>query len=58
MSVDHGAVRGYDHKAGGGGNTLDLVKHMLLRDEANAIRWLRDQGLIDSPWHDRENAIG
>ena len=58
MSVDHGAVRGYDHKAGGGGNTLDLVKHVLLRDEANAIRWLRGQGLIDSPRHDRENAVG
>ena len=58
MSVDHGAVRGYDHKAGGGGNTLDLVKHVLLRDEVNAIRWLRGQGLIDSPRHDRENAVG
>ena len=44
--------------SGGGGNTLDLVKHVLLRDEANAIQWLRGQGLIDSPRHDRENAVG
>ena len=36
----------YDHKGGGGGDTLDLVKHVLRRDEANAIRWLKDQGLI------------
>ena len=39
----------YDHKAGGGGDTLDLVKHVLRLDEANAIRWLKDQGLIRSP---------
>ena len=39
----------YDHKAGAGGDTLDLVKHVLRRDEANAIRWLRDQGLIGRP---------
>ena len=37
----------YDHKAGNGGDTLDLVKHvLLLRDETNAIRWLKAQGLI------------
>ena len=36
----------YDHKAGAGGDALDLVKHVLRRDEANAIRWLKDQGLI------------
>ena len=39
----------YDHKAGVGGDPLDLVKHVLRRDEANAMRWLKDQGLIDSP---------
>ena len=41
----------YDHKSGSGGETLDLVKHVLRRDEANAIQWLQDQGLIDHPQH-------
>ena len=44
----------YDHKAGGGGNPLDLVKHVLLHDEANAIRWLKDQGLIGRRQHNQE----
>lgn len=39
----------YDHKAGTGGDTLDLVKHVLRSAEANAMRWLRDQGLDRSP---------
>ena len=42
----------YDHQAGGGGDALDLVKRVLRRDEANAMRWLTDQGLIDGPQHD------
>ena len=46
----------HDHKASGGGNTLDLVQHVLLHDEANAIRWLKDQGLIGRPQHDQETA--
>ena len=29
----------YDLKAGGGGNTLDLVEHVLRRDEANSTAW-------------------
>ena len=47
----------YDHKAGNGGDTLDLVKHVLLRDEANAIQWLTDQGLIGRPQHDQEDCV-
>ena len=47
------ALRVGDHKAGGGGNTLDLVKHVLLHDEANAIRWLKDQGLIGRRQHNQ-----
>lgn len=32
----------YDHKAGNGGDTLDLVKHVLRRrDEAETIQWLK-----------------
>ena len=47
----------YDHKSGNGGDTLDLVKHVLRRDEANAIRWLKDQGLIGRPQHDQEDCV-
>ena len=39
----------HDHKAGVGGDMLDLVKHVLLRDEANAVSWLKEQGLIGRP---------
>ena len=42
MSVDHGAVTWSDHKAASGGDTLDPMKHVLLCDEVNAIRWLKD----------------
>ena len=50
VHVGHGTW--YDHQAGVGGDPLDLVKHVLRRDEANAMRWLKDQSLIDSPQHD------
>ena len=36
----------HDHKAGVGGDALDLVKHVLRRDEAHAVSWLKEQGLI------------
>ena len=32
----------YGHKAGNSGDTLDLVMHVLLRDEENTIRRLKD----------------
>ena len=54
VHVGHGTW--YDHKAGVGGDPLDLVKHVLRRDEANALRWLKDKGLIDYPQHGREAA--
>ena len=38
-----------DRKANVDGTTLDLVKRALSCDEANAMRWLRDQGLIRPP---------
>ena len=56
VHVGHGTW--YDHKAGVGGDPLDLVMRVLQCDEANALRWLNDKGLIDSPRHDREDAVG
>ena len=50
----HGAD-GADRKADVGGDTLDLVvKHVLLRDAAKGIRWLKDHGLIGRPWHESD----
>jgi hypothetical protein len=46
----------YDHKAGNRGDTLDLVKHVLRRDEAETIQWLKDQGLISRLRRDRKTA--
>ena len=48
----------YDHKAGVGGDPLDLLKRVLKGDEANALRWLKDKGLIDNHRHDREDPVG
>ena len=56
VHVGHGTW--YDHKAGVGGDPLELVKRVLKGDEANALRWLKDKSLIDSPRHDREDAGG
>ena len=50
VHVGHGTW--YDHKAGVGGDPLDLVKRVLQCDEANALRWLNEKGLIDSPRHE------
>ena len=47
VHVGHGTW--YDHKAGNGGDTLDLVKRALQCGEETAMEWLKDQGLIDSP---------
>ena len=39
----------YDHKAGVGGDPLDLLKCALQCDEETTKEWLKDQGMIDSP---------
>ena len=46
LEVDVGRGTWRDRKAGVSGGTLDLVMHVLLRDEANAMRWLKERGLI------------
>ena len=49
-------VPGTTTEAGVGGASLDLVKRVLRRDETNAMRWLKDQVLIEILRYDREDA--
>ena len=57
MSVDHGAVRGMTTRPAAAVTTLDLLKHVLRCEEANAVRWLKDQRLIGRPpQHDQKTA--
>ena len=46
MAVDYQAGKFYDHEVKKGGGVIDLIKHKTGCDHANAVIWLRREGLL------------
>jgi len=50
LSIDLAGGCYFDHEAGKGGGTLDLIVRQIGGgDRASAVQWLKDQGLISTP---------
>jgi hypothetical protein len=47
MSINLEAGTWFDHEANVGGGVIDLIMHKLGRDRAEAVSWLRSEGLVE-----------
>jgi hypothetical protein len=54
LSIDLRKGTYFDHEAGKGGGVLDLVRRVKGFDNGEAIRWLRDEGILEAEASSRQ----